>query len=195
VMRFLKTNGAYNAIGELIDTSMEPFRATNIAYNYPSLRADASPTHWYEGTFSRDATEISGTVHAATASFTLSLKRTTTPSPAPKPVADADCLPRTGSDLQGRWDGLLGNGPDAVRVVVKISEPSSNNFHAQLDNLSGPWLGQPLLVTCEQRNVQLLVASRAGMFQGKLNDDASQMLGNWLQGGHKSPAKFWRADQ
>jgi len=117
-----------------------------------------------------------------------------TPSPAPKVLADTDCLPRAGSDLQGRWEGLLGNGPEAVRVVVRISEPSSNNFHAELDNLSGPWFGQPLLVTCEQRNVQLLVASRAGMFQGRLNDDASQMLGNWVQGGRKSPAKFWRAD-
>ncbi len=194
VMRFFKTNGAYSALGQLIDTSMEPFRATNIAYNYPSLRAEASPGHWYEGTFSRDATEISGTVHAATASLPLLLKRTTTPSPTPQPLADTDCLPRAGSDLQGRWEGLLGNGPQTVHVVVRISEPSSNNFHAELDNLSGPWLGQPLLVTCERRNVQLLVASRAGMFQGTLNDDASQMLGNWVQGGRKSAAKFWRAD-
>ena len=195
VLRFFKTNGTYTATCDLIDTSEEPFRATNITYNYPSLRVEAGPDHRYEGTFNSDATEISGAVHAAGVSIPLSFKRTTTPAPVPKPLADSECLPRAGSELQGRWEGLLGDGPDSVRVVVKISEPSTGNFRAQLDNLTGPWLGQPLLVTFKQPNVQLLVASRAGMFKGELNDDHSQMTGTWVQGGRKSPARFQRATQ
>jgi len=111
----------------------------------------------------------------------------------PKPLTEAEYLPRAGSELQGRWEGLLGNGPNSIQVVVKISEPSSNNFHAELDNLNGPWLGQSLLVTRDERKVQLLVASHAGMFQGTLNEDASQISGNWVQGGRKTPSKLWRA--
>jgi len=199
VLRFLKTNGAYSATVGLIDSRTEPFRATIIAYTYPSLRFDVSPGQWYEGTLSRDATEILGTVHTKTGSLPLSLKRTATPSPAHTPVADHDCLPRAGSALQGRWEGILSNGPDSLRLVVKISEPSSGTFHAHLDTLAkgdnGPWLGQPLLVSCRGREVELLVASRAGMFEGTLNEDASEMVGNWLQGGWKFPSRFWRADQ
>ena len=50
-------------------------------------------------------------------------------------------------------------------------------------------------VICDQREVQLRVASGAGMFEGTINDDASEMLGKWLQAGMKSRAVFTRADQ
>jgi RNA polymerase sigma factor (sigma-70 family) len=195
VLRLLKTNGAYRVKGEFIDTRMESFDTTNITYNFPELRVDVGPDHYYEGTLSQDAREISGTVHAANASLPLTVKRTTTPSRVPRPLTDVEYLPRAGSELQGRWDGVLGNGPNSIQIVVKISEPSSNNFHAELDNLSGPWLGQSLLVTRDERKVQLLVASHAGMFQGTLNEDGSQMVGNWVQGGRKTASKLWRADR
>jgi len=195
VVNFVKTNGAYTATVQFIDIPIEPFRAANVACNFPSLRIDVAPDHWYEGKFSADAKEISGTVHAGANSFPLSLKRTATPSPSPKILADTDCRPRAGSDLQGRWQGVLGNGVNAVHVVVKISEPSSGKFDAQLDNLSGPWLRQPLLVAYEEGEVELTVASRAGMFQGNLTEDHSKMNGKWMQGGRKVPARFWRDDQ
>jgi RNA polymerase sigma factor (sigma-70 family) len=195
VMTFVKTNRAHSATAQLIDSPGEALRSTNVAYNFPSLRVNVTSTHWYEATLTSDGMEISGTVHAEGTSFPLSLKRTASPSPAPKTVADPDCLPRAGSPLQGRWEGLLGNGPNSVHVIVRISEPSSNNFHAELDNLTGPWLGQPLLVTRQEQRVQLLVASHAGMFEGFLNNDASQMTGIWVQGGNKTPSKLWRANQ
>jgi RNA polymerase sigma factor (sigma-70 family) len=195
VLRFVKTNGAYSATGQFIDTAIDSFHATNITCHFPALRVDVGPDHYYEGTLSHDATEISGIVHAANVSLPLTVKRTTTPSSVPKPLTAPEYAPRAGSELQGRWEGFLGNGPDAIRVVVKISEPSSNNFHAELDNLNGPWLGQRLLVTRDERKVQLLVASHAGMFQGTLNEDGSQMAGNWVQGGRKTPSKLRRTDR
>jgi hypothetical protein len=88
----------------------------------------------------------------------------------------------------------LGNGARAVRVIVKIAEPASGTFRAELDNETGDWFGQPMSVTYNQPELSLRVNSGAGMFQGTLNGDHTEMVGSWLQGGRREPARFWRED-
>jgi hypothetical protein len=101
---------------------------------------------------------------------------------------------KLGNLLQGRWEGELGSGRRAVRVFVRIVEPSPGVFRGQLDNLTGPWLGQPMAVSYGRPGVTLRVASGAGMFDGTLNDDATEMSGVWIQGGQRGPATFKRTD-
>ena len=194
VFRFFKTNGAYTAIGELIDTSPNRFEAIEFTYNPPEVRFRANANETFQGTLNAGANEITGT-WTEKSSWPLLLKRTTTPATAPVPLTESDYTRRAGSDLQGRWRGSLGSGVNAVKVTVKIAEPSAGTFRAELDNTTGPWLRQPMTVTYQQPRVTLLVTSRAGMFEGTMNGDATEMVGIWKQGGKQAPAILRRADQ
>ena len=195
VFRFTKTNGTYRATGELIDSSRERFQVASFSYDYPSVRFDAGQNKSYQGMLNAQATEISGVIHDRNSLVPLLLKRTAAPSAAPKSLAESDYVRRTGSDLQGRWEGMSENGADSLPLIVKIAEPSTGQFRAELDIMAGPWLGMPMSITYNQRQVQLRVASGAGMFEGTMNNDASEMVGQWVQGGVEFRTTLRRADQ
>ena len=191
VFNFFRTNGAYRAIGEFIDTAPEPFQVTSFTYDYPYLRLDAGQNVSYQGKLKAHATEISGTFRTRGFSVPMLLKRTAAPPAAPVPLAKNEYAPQAGSDLQGTWKASLGS----VRVIIKIAEPSPGTFRAELDNLTTSWLGQPLVVTYKPPGVKLQVASGAGMFQGEVRSGNSELAGNWVQGGRQMPVIFQRADR
>ncbi|MGA2555473.1 MAG: sigma-70 family RNA polymerase sigma factor [Verrucomicrobiota bacterium] len=191
VFKLLRTNGVYSATGEFIDTAPEPFQVTRFTYDYPSVGLDSGQNLSYQGTLKAHATEISGIFRIRGISVPMLLKRTATPAAAPEPLAENDYQPRTGSDLQGYWEATLG----AAHLAVKIAEPSSGTFRAELDNLTTSWLGQPLSVTYKQPEVKLLVASGAGMFQGEVRNGNTEMVGNWMQGGRRTPVIFQRTSR
>ena len=195
VFKFIRTNGAYSATGEFIDTAPEPFRVTGFTYDYPSVRLDVGQNVSYQGKLKAQATEISGTFRTRNFSAPMLLKRTTAPDAAPEPLAESDYRPRTGSDLQGCWKATLGNGARAVHLTVKISEPDSGTFRAELDNMTTSWVRQPLSVTYNQPEVKLLVASGAGMFQGEVRNGNTEMVGDWIQGGSRTPVIFQRTSR
>jgi RNA polymerase sigma factor (sigma-70 family) len=191
VFNFFKTNGVYTATGTFIDTAPEPFQVTTFTYDYPSVRFAVGQNMTYQGKLKAGATEIACTYRKGNLSAPVLLKRTLVPDTAPEPLAKSEYVPRAGSDLQGTWKAVLGN----VRVTVRIAEPSSGNFRAELDNLTSSWLGQPLTVTYSPPEVKLEVASGAGMFQGELRNGNTELVGNWIQGGGQSPVVFHRADR
>jgi hypothetical protein len=196
VIKVSRTNGIYIATCDVIDTSPNAFQITNVVYDPPSVHFQADQGISYQGTLNAAGTELAGTV--TWPGFTplpALFKRTAMPSVAPVSLTESDYARRAGSDLQGLWNGRLGNGAGAVRVTVKISEPSAGTFRAQLDNTTGIWLGQPMTVSYRQPDVKLLVASGAGMFEGTMNADTTEMVGVWKQAGMEVRAKFRRADQ
>ena len=195
VFRFHGRGGGYGANVKFIDTAPEPFWITRFKYDYPSVRLYDGQILLYQGTLKAQATEISGTFRTKNFSAPLLLKRTDTPDAAPGLLTANDYRPRTGSDLQGRWTATLGNGGRAVHLTVKISEPSPGTFRAELDNITASWVGQPLSVTYNQPEVKLLVVSGAGMFQGEVYNGNTEMMGNWMQDGKKTPVTFQRADR
>ena len=195
VFKFFKTNGVYSATGEFIDTAPEPFQATRFTYDYPSVRLDVGQNVSFQGRLKTQETEIAGTYRTRSFSAPMVLKRTTTPDAAPEPLAESDYRPRAGSDLQGCWKATFGDGARAIHITVKISEPASGMFRAELDNVTTSWLRQPVSVTYDQPEVKLLVASGAGMFQGELRNGNTEMAGNWIQGGGRTPVIFQRTSR
>ena len=194
VFQFFKTNGVYTATGEFIDTAPEPFRVTTFTYDYPSVRFTVGQSTTYEGKLKAGATDIAATLRKGNLSAPVLLKRTVVPDTAPEPLAKSEYAPRTGSDLQGTWIATLGRSRGGVRITIKIAEPSPGTFRAELDNLTTSWLGQPMTVTYSPPEVKLRVASGAGIFQGELRNDDTEMAGNWLQGGSQTPVVFQRAN-
>jgi hypothetical protein len=191
VFKFFKTNGIYSATGEFIDTAPEPFQVTRFTYDYPSVRFEVGQNVSYQGKLKAQATEISGTFRTRNFSMPMLLKRTANPDAAPEPLAESDYRPRPGSDLQGCWKATLGT----VHITVKIAEPSSGDFRAELDNMTTSWVGQPLSVTYNQPEVKLVVVSGAGMFQGEVRNGNTEMVGNWIQNGRRTPVIFQRTNR
>jgi RNA polymerase sigma factor (sigma-70 family) len=190
VFQFFKTNGVYSATGEFIDTAPEPFQVTAFTYDYPSVRFTVGRNMSYQGKLKAGATEIAAILKRGNYSAPVLLKRTSVPDAAPEPLAKSEYAPRTGSDLQGTWKAVLGN----VRITIRIAEPSSGDFRAELDNLTASWLGQPLTVTYNPPEVKLRVASGAGQFQGEVRNGNSEMVGNWLQDGRQSPTVVFKRE-
>jgi len=191
VFQFFKTNGAYTATGVFIDTAPEPFQVTAFTYDYPSVRFTVGRSMSYQGKLKAGATEIAATLRRGNLSAPVLLKRTVAPDTAPDPLAKSEYAPRVGSDLQGTWKAVLGN----VRITIRIAEPLSGVYRAELDNLTTSWLGQPLTVTYNPPEVKLEVASGAGTFQGEVRNGNTEMVGNWIQGGGQTPVTFNRADR
>ena len=195
VFQFFKTNGAYTATGVFIDTAPEPFQVTKFTYDYPSVRFAVGQDFTFEGKLRAGAKEIAATQRRGNLSTTMLLKRTVSPDTAPEPLAKSEYAPRTGSDLQGTWKSAIGSGRSEVRVAIRIAETSPGTFRAELDNLTSPWLGQPMTVTYNPPEVKLEVASGAGMFRGEVRKGNTELAGNWIQGGGQTPVVFNRADR
>jgi hypothetical protein len=54
--------------------------------------------------------------------------------------------------------------------------------------------GQPASVTFSRPTVKLTLASGAGMFQGDLNNENTEITGSWMQDGQSLPTVVKRAD-
>jgi len=188
---FSKTNAAY----EVLDTTPERFEAVEFVYEHPVVRFKGQRGEVFEGNVTPNGDEISGTVQAGgRVLHRLRLRRAKAPATAHAPLAESEHQPRSGSDLQGTWRGTLDGGVRVVRVVAKIAEPVAGTYRAELDNETAGWRRQPLLVAYRQPEVSLRVASGAGMFEGVLNGDHTEMVGNWVQNGERTPASFRRAE-
>jgi hypothetical protein len=96
--------------------------------------------------------------------------------------------------LQGYWKGETGAGAEATPVDLKIAEQADGKFRAELDNPMQGANGQPAKVAYNRPTVKLTLASGAGMFQGEINSDNTEMTGSWVQEGEPVPAAFKRAD-
>jgi len=191
VFRFFITNGIYAANGVFIDTAPDPFQVTQFTYDYPSVQFAFGRDMTYRGKLKSGATEIAAIYQRGDMSVPVLLKRTVTPDAAPQPLAKEEYAPRSGSDLQGIWDAVLGN---RVRIMAKIAEPTPGTFRAEMDNQTTSWLGQPLTVTYNPPEVKLQLASGAGMFQGEVRNGNTEMDGDWIQGGRQTPIVFKRSD-
>jgi hypothetical protein len=154
-----------------------------------------NPRATWNLTVNADGTQIvlDHAIHM-TQSDPVVFKRTTMPDSVPGPLTKTDFEPRAGSDLQGYWKGVIGAGPDALPVDLKIAEPADGTFRAEGDDPMQGANRLPMSVTYNWPTVKLAVASGAGMFEGEINNAKTEMAGLWIQGGQSTPVTVERAD-
>jgi len=120
--------------------------------------------------------------------------------PLPAPLTDAEFAPRAGSDLQGFWVGLLGQGRNMVRVQFKIAEALDGTFRA--DAYCPEAYGTdriPVAVSYDGttvRAVPMVPVVGLGMFEGRLRNGngGKEIDGNWIQGGAPTPVILTQTD-
>jgi RNA polymerase sigma factor (sigma-70 family) len=195
VLRLTKTNDNYSATVDWIDKGRTGYRFDKVDYDFPSLRLERLPKQVWNLTLKPDATEMIWDYHIRfVVSDPVALRRTTTPDPVPARLTEAEFTPRPGSALQGYWKGVIGSGPDVQPVKWKISEATDGTFRAEADNPMHGANGLPSSVIFNRPTVKFVLASGAGIFQGDINNENTEITGSWTQDGQSLPASVKRAD-
>ena len=194
VLRIFKTNDAYRAVIDSVDQGVNDIPIAKLSAGpdfihaeLPALDAD------YQAALNAGGTEMSGTWKQLKRSYPLTLKRTTEADRAPGPMAANEYAPRPDSDLQGAWEGTLKVGNVALRLNLRIAEPTSGTFHAQMDSVDQGARNLPVTsLTYNQPAIRFEMSSINGVFEGNLDDRGDQMTGTWIQAGKKFPLTFQR---
>lgn len=195
VIHLVKRYGVYSATADFIEMGRKNVPMAGVVYDYPSLQIQQTVRDVWNLKVNASARQMRWDhyIHFIQPD-PVQLTRTTVPDKVPDPLMEEDFTPRHGSDLQGYWKGLLGAGPDAVPVDLKIAEEPDGTFQAEGDNPMEGADGEPLIVTYKRPMATFAVASGAGVFRGQVNDDDTEISGTWVQGGQSLPARIKRAD-
>ena len=212
VVKLSKSSGDYAATLDALDLGRTNLPVAKVVYDFPNLQLSFYP---------RRNVVYQGKVNAGARGMVfngLTLRRTDAPPPAAAPLDESDFAPRAGSVLQGYWRGGIvlagGHYPDGLGdrqlgsnwkgapmaastllpLDLKIAEDSDGTFRAELDSPMQGADGQPASLRYSQGTVNLEINSKAGRFQGVLDQAGDEMNGSWLQGDQSLTAFFKRAD-
>lgn len=105
--------------------------------------------------------------------------------------------PAVSAELEGNWEGTIETPNGSLRLVVHFANQPDKSVKATMDSLDQNSMGLPLADVVQKGSAeefQLPLVN--GGYKGTLNKEATQMAGDWSQGGaslplilKKSPAK------
>ena len=192
VFAIVKQNGNYQASGVNIDQGKNS-TLDKFSYRHGSIHAEVTEAQIaFDGTVNAAGTVISGAYKEGKYSARLNFARTDNPPAFPEPLSDADFAPRADSVLQGYWKGAIRTDTGPLAVAVKISEPSTGTFRADFHCPPGDANRQPASVEYDGGVVKVITMAGYGMFQGSLRNGNTELAGDWIQGGNRSPTTFTR---
>jgi pimeloyl-ACP methyl ester carboxylesterase len=115
--------------------------------------------------------------------------------PAPRSASKASpAAVVSAPNIAGEWQGALQTDAGMLRLVLKLTQGTSGQLTATLDSLDQKALGLPLeRIEYADRILHFELASAArAVFEGVVSRDATEIRGNWNQGG-ALPLLFKRA--
>lgn len=187
---FQGPDGLYRAVLDQIDLGLTNLQTTRFTAGWSSVAFESTSNFAFRGTLNSGATEITGrwSWPGARRSQPLTLIRTQTPDVVQSPLAAADYTPRTGSDLQGLWQGTLKiNSSLVLRLNFKITESADGKYRGELNSIDQP----PVIpipataVNYGKPRVTISFQGIGGVFDGILDGDGATIDGKWTQ------AKVW----
>jgi pimeloyl-ACP methyl ester carboxylesterase len=95
--------------------------------------------------------------------------------------------------IAGTWQGALKVGTVDVRLVIHLTEKPGGLYSGTLDAPDAGRKGVPVdTITCRGDSVRLELKGVPASFEGRLNEDGSEIAGTWKQGGQSFPVTFRR---
>lgn len=190
VLRVLQeTNGPYRAVLDQIDLGLTNLQTTRFSAGRSSVVFESRSNFAFRGTLDSGATEITGrwSWPGAKRSQPLTLIRTQTPEVVQAPLDVADYTPRTGSDLQGLWQGTLKINALSLRLNLKITEAADGKYRGELNSIDQPpVIPVPATVVDYSRpRVTISFQGVGVVFDGTLDANGTSIDGKWTQ------AKSW----
>jgi pimeloyl-ACP methyl ester carboxylesterase len=99
------------------------------------------------------------------------------------------------ADISGSWLGSLDLGQMKLRLVFRVSKESDGTFRSLLDSPDQGAKDIPVAATTVEGDlVHMNVTAVAGMFEGMLSSDGSEISGTWKQGGMEMPLTVKRSE-
>lgn len=84
--------------------------------------------------------------------------------------------------LTGYWFGTIQSGTKQLRVLFKIKEGESGGLTATMNSLDRDGVERPLDEATFRDEVLRLVLKNVGDYEGKLDAEKREVVGNWRQG-------------
>jgi len=180
-----ETNGSYRAVLDQVDLGLTNITTTRFTAGWSSVVFESRSNFLFRGTLNPGGTEITGrwSWPGAKRSQPLTFIRTQTPDVVQAPLAPPDYAPRTGSDLQGLWQGTLKPGSVSLRLDFKIAESADGKYRGELNSIDQPPV-IPIPATVVDYSKPRVRISFQGVgveFDGTLNDGGTAIDGKWTQ--------------
>jgi uncharacterized protein len=173
-------DGNLNATLDSVDQTANGIPVTAISLKDSRLKLTIDAVHGsYEGTVNKDATEIKGTWTQGQP-LDLNFKRMAAP-------IQTEHKPAAPSDIDGAWMGTLDLGGIELRLVFHITN-TADGLTATMDSPDQNKTGLPVtVVTRNGSSLKLEMKQISGVFDGKITEDHSSMVGTWSQRGNSFP--------
>jgi hypothetical protein len=192
-LKIARTNGTYLATFDYVDVGVDipasHFKAGKSAISFRIAGAPAG----FAASIDPGMTQMSGNWHEGTNSYPVTLKRMANPD-FNEPLTESDYTPRSGSDLQGLWKGIILAGARRLSVTLKIAEPEAGKLRAEMDRVD--WGGEHIPAGSITRDGDTIKIGflLLGSFEGALDTAAGQLAGRWTQGSNAYSVTFNRVD-
>lgn len=193
VFHIKKHGGGYEATIDTIDEGRKDISVT-------SVKAKGSAVHFelaafgamYDAKVNSTETEMTGVFRQAGSKIPFILTKTANPPVIAPPLVPALYTPRSGSALQGYWQGIITIGPVKTHLTFKIAELGKGEYRGELDSLDEGARGIPVTaISYQPPSVHMDVVGVAGAFDGKVTGDG-EITGTWKQGPNTLPTVLTR---
>jgi len=143
----------------------------------------------FQGKLSADGKSISGDFAQAGKTFPFQLKRTgdaqVTIIPKSTPIT---------KQMEGTWEGVLDAGGHTLRLVLKLSTAADGAAVGTIDSPDQNAKDIALnTITQKGSSVHFDIRAINGSYDGNLNKDGMELMGEWTQGGVSLPLTFKRS--
>ncbi|MEO8426891.1 MAG: hypothetical protein ABI651_07250, partial [Verrucomicrobiota bacterium] len=192
-------DGTYSGTMDSLDQGARDLPITTIAFKSPTVKLDWKLLNAsFGGKLNKDATQMSGNWTQGPRSFPLVFERTDQP-PTAMPSQEQlsfDTPPGGSPDIRGYWQGKLEIDPVSLRLLLKIGKAPDGSYAGTLDSPDQGSKDLPMTsITFTSPSVRLEWKAIGGSFQGDLNQEGTQMSGNFSQLGRNNPMTFDRVAQ
>jgi len=93
----------------------------------------------------------------------------------------------------GDWEGTIDTGSSSLRVIVHISQAANGTLSGTLDSPDQGNTGAAIdSVTYKEPDLHFAIERFGSSFDGKMNQDNSEIAGEWKQSGLSLPLLFKR---
>lgn len=98
--------------------------------------------------------------------------------------------------VEGLWQGTLEIGPVKLRLLFKLGKTTDGTLSGTLDSIDQGAMGIKLdAVMVKEKTITIELKSIGGAYEGTFNDDETQILGHWRQGGQSLPLVLKRVEK
>jgi hypothetical protein len=186
--------GLWKAILAIPSQNLKDFPLINVKVDGATISFEMTSTPGeptFKGKLSADGKTIAGELSQAGQTFPFKLDRK---GDSKLSAADAPApLIKVSADVEGNWQGILDVGGTSLRLILKIAKAADGTFTAKLDSPDQGNSDLPitaLTATADSLTFEMKYVSAT--YQGKFNQERTEVSGTWEQGGGSMPLTLKR---